>query len=281
MYYKWTEQMRDLKKCFSNHRNSDYIFSGETVLDNAYFCKYNIHGLLNKILPYIYNITRNESSINFILSPDDKKNNVLLEYVNLLNIQNIHFYKAHEIRFVKDLIRLPVSRDKMQSVRDNKLYTAEWLQRLRQLIKSPKHIKKLVILRKDKHRHFQEDLLNFLLKEGFCPVVLDDLSIQEEIDLFAGVEIVVGNHGSGLSNLIYCSPGTKILEITRGDFQYIYPDFVSHTNNLLNLTPEIYYQQVLCDSDIDMHIEKTPFTNIDRFIREYSYFLEYGKDIKK
>jgi hypothetical protein len=277
MILNWTNEMRELKKCFRKYNNSDYIFSGNKKLDTAYYCKYNIIGLINKILPYIYNLSTQDYSVNFILSNDDKVNKILLEYVELLNLHNINFYKACEICHVKNLIRLPVDRSKMVSVSENNLYTAEWLLTLRQLIKKPKDIKKIVILRKDKHRIFQNDILHFLLTQGFCPVVLDDMLIQDEIDLFAGVDVIIGNHGSGLANFIYSSPGTKMLEITRGDFQYVYPDLVNRTNELLDFNPKIYHQQILCDSDINASIEKTPYTNINRFIEEYTNFMQHDK----
>jgi hypothetical protein len=277
MIVNWTPEMHELKKCFRKYNNSDYIFSGEKKLNKAYYCKYNIIGLLNKILPLIYNISLQNTSVNFILSNDDKVNKILLEYIKLLDIHNIYFYKACEVRYVDTLIRLPIDRSKMSSMKENNLYTKEWLLTLRRIIKKPKDIKKIVILRKDKHRKFQDDILYFLLTQGFCPVVLDDMSIQEEIDLFAGAKVIVGNHGSGLANFIYSSPGTKILEITRGDFQYFYPDFVHRTNELLNFTSKIHHQQILCDSDIDTSIQKTPYTNINRFIKEYTAFMQCDK----
>jgi hypothetical protein len=276
MYFGWTEDMLAFKACFKNYIGSDYIFTGHKKLKSAYYCKYNIHGLLNKIMPFLCEVTQH-SHIDFVLCNDDKKNKVLKEYISLLQIKNLTFHKACDIKRVESLSRLPLHQVKMQSVRENKYYTAEWLSILRKLITRPDSIKKIVILRADKHRRFQEDILSFLLKEGFCPVVLDDMSIQEEINLFAGVDIVVGNHGSGLSNLVYCSPGTKILEIMRGDYHYIYPEFVDYTNELLNFNPKIYHQQVLCDSDIDASIEKSPHTNIDRFIKEYTDFMQYDK----
>ena len=271
MYYKWTEGMHNLNHCFSKYANSDYIFSGKQILDHAYFCKYNIHGLLNKILPHIFNLTQKEV-INFIVTNDNNVNRVFLEYINLLNIKNINIYKASEIRYVKTLIRIPPN-VKLPSIRENKLYTKEWLYKLRNLTKTPKSIKKIVILRKDKHRKFQEDLLLFLLTEGFCPVVLDDMPIQEEIDLFAGVEQIVGNHGSGLSNAIFCQNNVKVLEITRGDYHYVYPDFFEYTNELLGEEHKIYHQQIYCDSDVDKSVSKTPYTDCSRFIKDYNMFF--------
>lgn len=264
--------MHRMRDAFRSYSGYDSIFSGRIHLNTAFYCKYNIHGLINKILPYIY-YSSQHTQLNLIVSNDDSKNKVLLEYIRLLNVSNINIYKTCDIKHVDNLIKLPVDNVKMLTVSDNTLYTREWLTVLRNLVGIPGNIKKIVILRRDSHRSLQADILAFLLKQGFCPVILEELEIQEEINLFAGAEIVIGNHGSGLSNIVYCSPGTRVIEITRGDYQYVYPDFIDHTNRLLNLIPKIKYLQIKCDSDIDNTLPFTPLTSVERFIDEYNNFM--------
>ena len=44
-------------------------------------------------------------------------------------------------------------------------------------------------------------------------IELEELSLSAQIALFAGAEAVVAPHGAGLTNLIWCAPQTKVLEI--------------------------------------------------------------------
>lgn len=59
-------------------------------------------------------------------------------------------------------------------------------------------------------------LLNFLISKGFVSVSLEELSIFEQAKLFNNAEIIIGPHGAGWTNLIFCKPNTKIIEIDHG-----------------------------------------------------------------
>ncbi|GJL53517.1 MAG: hypothetical protein NPIRA02_06490 [Nitrospirales bacterium] len=59
----------------------------------------------------------------------------------------------------------------------------------------------------------EQEIGSFLCHEGFEFCVLEQLSFVEQVRLFQEAEIVVSPHGSGLANLVFCSPGTKVLEL--------------------------------------------------------------------
>lgn len=48
---------------------------------------------------------------------------------------------------------------------------------------------------------------------GFQRYFLEDMSMLEQVQLFYHADTVVGPHGSGLVNLLYCKPGTRVVEI--------------------------------------------------------------------
>ncbi|MCT7959554.1 tetratricopeptide repeat protein [Laspinema sp. D1] len=48
---------------------------------------------------------------------------------------------------------------------------------------------------------------------GFKTVILESLSIQEQITLLARAKMIVAPHGAGLTNTIFCQPGTQLIEI--------------------------------------------------------------------
>jgi capsular polysaccharide biosynthesis protein len=74
---------------------------------------------------------------------------------------------------------------------------------------------------------------SFLTKRGFTIHTLDDSSIDQQIDLFSEAEWVVAPHGAELGNLLFCAPGTKVLELSPDvDFK----PYFSYMCNKLALT---------------------------------------------
>lgn len=63
-------------------------------------------------------------------------------------------------------------------------------------------------------RYVEEpELLPLLERRGFVVVDPGTLSVQDQIDVFHGAEVVVAPHGAALTNITFCSPGAKVLEL--------------------------------------------------------------------
>lgn len=58
-----------------------------------------------------------------------------------------------------------------------------------------------------------DEIAAVLRKYGLKEIELDGMEFEEQIRLFAGCKLVVAEHGAGLTNIIFCQPGTKILEL--------------------------------------------------------------------
>ncbi len=58
----------------------------------------------------------------------------------------------------------------------------------------------------------EKELLNLLKDYGFKKYCLEDLSLEEQIELFYDAEIVISPHGAGLTNLIF-SENIHVLEL--------------------------------------------------------------------
>jgi hypothetical protein len=56
--------------------------------------------------------------------------------------------------------------------------------------------------------------------------------VERKIQIFNSAEVVIAPHGAGLSNLIFCNPGTKVIEIFHPN--WMLPSFwmISHYMNL-------------------------------------------------
>jgi len=66
-----------------------------------------------------------------------------------------------------------------------------------------------------KHRQLihEKEIASHLLKMGFETVECGKLSVQEQADRFCSADIVVGAHGAALTNLVFCRPGTRVVEL--------------------------------------------------------------------
>jgi capsular polysaccharide biosynthesis protein len=80
-----------------------------------------------------------------------------------------------------------------------------------------KPTKRIYISRADAGRnrpvHNEADFEMMLSKHGFESVQLTKLTVFEKAAVFNSANIVVGVHGGGLVNLVFCEPGTTVLEI--------------------------------------------------------------------
>jgi len=93
--------------------------------------------------------------------------------------------------------------------------------------------KKVFISRQDTHRRItnEDDIFQVLKCHGFKKYTLSSLSIEDQILLFDGADIVIGEHGAGLVNIIFCKPNTHIIEI----FQALKTTCFWSLANMLNL----------------------------------------------
>lgn len=56
-------------------------------------------------------------------------------------------------------------------------------------------------------------LEELLIQKGFASISPEDLELSQQISLFRNAEIVVGQGGAALTSLLFCQPGTTIIEL--------------------------------------------------------------------
>jgi hypothetical protein len=75
--------------------------------------------------------------------------------------------------------------------------------------------KRVYIARRQNRRVSNQSVLDpFLARNGFAQYFLEDLSVEAQIELFRHAAWVIGPHGAELGNLLFCQPGTKVLELS-------------------------------------------------------------------
>ena len=82
--------------------------------------------------------------------------------------------------------------------------------------------KKIFLDRSDsKYNHCQiknlKDIKKLILEKKFKIYKPEILSFEQQINLFKDSSIIIGAHGAALSNIIFCKPGTKVIEIIPAD----------------------------------------------------------------
>ncbi|CAM6054500.1 unnamed protein product [Sphagnum tenellum] len=81
--------------------------------------------------------------------------------------------------------------------------------------------RKLYISRRDStiRTLINEDvLIESLAKQGFEILTLSGMSVQDQIKAFSEAVCVVGAHGAGLANVIFCAPGTVLCELIMDNY---------------------------------------------------------------
>jgi len=56
--------------------------------------------------------------------------------------------------------------------------------------------------------------LSKIYKSEFKNIILEELTIYEQFNIFNNAKIIIGQHGAGLSNIFFCKDNTTIIEIS-------------------------------------------------------------------
>ena len=65
---------------------------------------------------------------------------------------------------------------------------------------------------------------------GFERILMEELSFEAQVELMKETRVLVGPHGAGLTNMIFCAPGTLVLEIA--DLGFPNPNFYALASGL-------------------------------------------------
>ncbi len=86
----------------------------------------------------------------------------------------------------------------------------------------------------------EKEIKNYLLKNDFVSVNLGEISFSDQVNLFNKADCVVGLHGAGFANIVFCEPGTKIVEFRSPEAGPVIGNLAK--NNNLN------YQSIVIDA---------------------------------
>jgi capsular polysaccharide biosynthesis protein len=74
----------------------------------------------------------------------------------------------------------------------------------------------------------EEEIINQLAAFGFSKVTLESMTVAEQVKLFSCAKVIVAPHGAGLANVVFCKPGTKIIELFSNKYMPAYYWMISN-----------------------------------------------------
>jgi len=124
-------------------------------------------------------------------------------------------------------------------------HLAPWTRVLKNILKVDSDRKrKIFVTRNDAktRKLINAEKLMMALK-GWETITLEGLPITEQVRCFAEASHVISTHGAGLTNLLWCEPGTKVIEIQDPGIIHkkVYPVLSHH----LGLKHEVYLGTVV------------------------------------
>lgn len=120
----------------------------------------------------------------------------------------------------------------------------------------------------------EQELIDFLQKEGFTEYFAEDHSIAETAEIFNEAEFIIGIHGSGLSNLAFAGKGVKVIDI-------VAPKHLDPYYWVLTNFREGKYAYIVGKGDMDVDsedlvkkkIDKDITVDMDSFIQSFKYLI--------
>ena len=241
-HYHTEKFFNNLKNKLSNLKGfSDSCIIGSSP-GNNYFSN------LIHFLPRIF--FENEKQVKILVHRSlSKKFRSLLEY--LYSFKNIKltfgyldddFYKFEKSKIPQFL---------------NTISSIKILQSIRDIVPDKnKNFEKIYIRREDANYRVilnEADLIDKLKKNGFYVINTSQYEILDQISFFLNAKVVLSPYGSGLANIIFCNPGTKVYEIGPNS-NHFYDNTLSKRYENLCKICNIKYHKFVCDSvDVKKH----------------------------
>lgn len=189
---------------------------GTVAVLSVSFAGTNYYHWLLDLLPRLALIQRggvNLDSIDYFLV-NDRASRFQRESLELLGIPKHKIMESHWHPHIQatELIVPSFPCDTGHFAR----WQTEWLQEKFRPGNAAKPFRRLYLNRRNvSYRRVENEsgVEIFLEQYGFESIDPGDYSIEEQARLFAETEILIAPHGAALANIVFCQPGTKVVEL--------------------------------------------------------------------
>ena len=118
----------------------------------------------------------------------------------------------------------------------------------------------------------ESDLIDKLKKNGFYVINTSQYEILDQISFFINAKIVLSPYGSGLANIVFCNPGTKIYEIGPNPSHVYDQTLAKRYENLCKIC-NLDYHKFICDSvDVKNHNQTSKKYIHESMLKDSNFF---------
>jgi hypothetical protein len=211
------------------HKGKYFLFRGSRIQE-LFPGKYLFFGsstswfhFLIEILPRFLHFDSSELTTRIPVVERDMPAQIL-QVIKLLCSHEPLFLEGGHIAEFEDIVvciesRFPSGLELHNRENDIKLVRDFFLSRLSPDLELSR--KKIFVIRSQyllRKSDSVRDLSKFCAKLGFIVVDTGDLTLDEQVQLFASAEVVIGEVGSSLTNLLFCNSGTLVIELNLHNF---------------------------------------------------------------
>lgn len=193
-------------------------------------------------LKIINNSNFNSLKIKYLF-PSLKKN-FQLETLNILGLKKKNCLDSGNFKhiFLKNLYITEhpyvVNNNPTKSINNIPIWIIKWLRIkfLKNIIYKKNNYNKIYIDRSDSSTNSTRYIINeievkkLLKANGFKIIVLSNFSVKKQISIFNNAKVIIGLHGAGLTNIIFCKRNTKVIELQSNTSGNLYKNLASKCN---------------------------------------------------
>lgn len=100
----------------------------------------------------------------------------------------------------------------------------------------------------------EQKVVDLLNQYGFTTIELETISVVEQVRLFANAKVIVSPHGSGLTNIMFCKPGTTVIEL-------VSPNYIRHYYWVISKQLQLKYYYLVGEEYSDWVIRTIMYPN--------------------
>ena len=170
----------------------------------------------------------NKNDINFLLVPDNTRP-FQMETLEKLNFSKNNILSSKEYRHISsDFLIVTdhpfIKKNSHKESQNLPNWILKWLKNefSEKLINNKDFPKRIFIDRSDsrfnsdpEYRSLsnEDEIKNYLKKRDFVPIRLSEYSFIDQISMFASAQHIIGLHGAGFANIIFCKENTRVSEL--------------------------------------------------------------------